>query len=83
MNITVKTPRGTFTGPLFKNEAEARANGYGIYFTDEEYEIYTKHPRDNPNRTYFAFIPYHRPTLGDIAKFSFVGLGRGITVSFN
>jgi hypothetical protein len=61
MEITVTTPRGTFKGPLFKDAKEARENGYGIYFTDKEYEIYTKHPRDNINHTFFAFIPYERP----------------------
>jgi hypothetical protein len=60
-NITVETPRGTFTGPLFGNAKEAKANGYGIYFTDKEYEVYTKHPDKERYLTEFAFIPYHRP----------------------
>jgi hypothetical protein len=41
----IKTPRGTFTiQETFKTAREANANGYYIYFTnDDGTDIYTKH----------------------------------------
>lgn len=40
----LKTPRGTFKiVAQFDNDRIARENGYGIYFSHEQYDIYTKH----------------------------------------
>lgn len=45
----IKTPRGTFkVEEVFRNEQEANAAGYYIYFThwdenDNQIDIYTKH----------------------------------------
>ncbi|WP_418576643.1 hypothetical protein [Phascolarctobacterium succinatutens] len=38
--ITVTTPRGTFTGLLMTRQ-EAKEKGYGMYFNDNIYDIYT------------------------------------------
>ena len=39
--ITVTTPRGTFTGLLMTRQ-EVKEKGYGMYFNDDIYDIYTK-----------------------------------------
>lgn len=52
--ITVTTLRGTFTGLLMTRQ-EAKEKGYGMYFNDNIYDIYT-----NVNvetwHTDFAFV---------------------------
>lgn len=39
--ITIKTPIGTFTG-LLMTRREAKEKGYGMYFSYEIYDVYTK-----------------------------------------
>lgn len=41
MRITITTPRGTFTGLLMTRQ-EAKEKGYGMYFSHDIYDIYTK-----------------------------------------
>lgn len=52
--MTLKTPRGTFEG-IEMGEKDAKARGYGYYFTDSEYHIYTR-TDVNTWHTEFAFI---------------------------
>ena len=48
------TPRGTFTGLLMTRQ-EAKEKGYGIYFNDDIYDIYTKSDVKTWH-TEFAFV---------------------------
>lgn len=41
MRITITTLRGTFTGLLMTRQ-EAKEKGYGMYFSHDIYDIYTK-----------------------------------------
>lgn len=41
MKITITTPRGTFTGLLMTRQ-QAKEKGYGMYFSHDIYDIYTK-----------------------------------------
>lgn len=41
MRITITTPRGTFTGLLMTRQ-KAKEKGYGMYFSHDIYDIYTK-----------------------------------------
>ena len=52
----IKTPRGTFNiKAVFSNDQEARDNGFGYYFTnDDGVDIYTKHIKEYS--VYFATV---------------------------
>ena len=52
--ITIKTPRGTFTGLLMTRQ-DAKEKGYGMYFSYESYDVYTKSDVKTW-RTDFAFV---------------------------
>lgn len=46
--FTIKTPRGTFTiDEIFNNKEEANKKGFGLYFTFQNKEIYTKSNTQN------------------------------------
>jgi hypothetical protein len=55
----VATPRGTFrVSARFETGAEAGNEGYGIYFTHEDFDVYTSHPiPEKPHHTLFALVP--------------------------
>lgn len=52
--ITLKTPRGTFSGKVLTSE-EAKREDYCIYFTHDKYDVYVKHI--DFYHVKFAFIP--------------------------
>jgi hypothetical protein len=42
VEFKLRTPRGTFNiHTLFDNDSEAREFGWGLWFTDDEYDIYS------------------------------------------
>ena len=52
--MTLETPRATIKG-IEMSEKDAKARGYGYYFTDKEYDIYTRTDCDTWH-TEFAFV---------------------------
>ena len=45
VEFKLKTPRGTFNiHTVFNNDAEARKSGWGLWFNDDKYDVYS---RDN------------------------------------
>lgn len=52
--IIINTPRGTFTGLLMTRQ-DAKEKGYGMYFSYESYDVYTKSDV-NTWHTDFAFV---------------------------
>lgn len=52
--MTLETPRTTIKG-IEMSEKDAKARGYGYYFTDKEYDIYTRTDCDTWH-TEFAFV---------------------------
>ncbi|GHU30191.1 hypothetical protein FACS1894172_02910 [Spirochaetia bacterium] len=54
--IVLNTPRGTIKGTVFPDEETIRKEGYGIYFSDENYDVYAK-PTEKLWCPKFGFVP--------------------------
>lgn len=56
---TFKTPRGEFSiQNTYETREKAREDGYGMYFTHEEWDVYTKSIGDPAKgKTHFALVP--------------------------
>ncbi len=56
---TLKTPRGTLKiTEEFATSQEAEANGYGIYFTEGDIDIYIKPIPDKMYCLWFAIVKH-------------------------
>jgi len=55
----LETPRGNLEiSAWFDTQEEAKKEGYSIYFTHEEFDVYTSHPiPEKPHHTLFALVP--------------------------
>ena len=69
----IKTPRGELSiKKSFRNDTEAKKEGYGYYFSEDKYDIYTKHLDEY--HVLFAVIP-EEPYVWDV--------NRGIVADLN